>query len=174
MKILPKMLNAKMLTLCLTLVFTCIGYSASTVAKDLGAPAPDFTLKSQTGQNVKLSEQVGNVLLINFWASWCSPCREEMPLLEEIHQKYKDLGFSVLAINVDENTELADKFLSTINVTFPVLYDNSAKVSQLYDVDAMPTTVIVDRDGNMRYFHKSFKAGYEERYEQEVKTLVRE
>lgn len=169
-----KMLTTQMVKLCLIITVSGVGLSEVVTGKEIGAPAPDFTLKSQAGDNVKLSELVGNVLLINFWASWCGPCKEEMPLLEEIHQKYKDLGFSVVAINVDENTALAEKFLSTISVTFPVLYDNSAKVSQLYDVDAMPTTVMVDRDGNMRFFHKSFKAGYEKHYEQEVKALVRE
>lgn len=161
----------KLVTLCgIALMLLSVNVSSA----EVGKPAPDFTLKSNTGKNLKLSEQVGNVLLINFWASWCGPCRQEMPLLETLHKKYEDLGFSIIAINVDENTALADKFLASVDVSYPILYDNTAQVSQQYNVQAMPTTFIVDRDGKVRFLHKGFKPGYEKKYEKEVKKLVRE
>lgn len=143
-------------------------------AVESGDSAPDFTLKSKSHGNYKLSEQVGNVLLVNFWASWCGPCREEMPLLQDLQDKYEDVGFSIVAINVDENSELANNFLAKVDVDYPILYDNTAQVSQLYQVEAMPTTVIVDRNGKMRFFHKGFKPGYEKKYEKEIKKLLRE
>lgn len=143
-------------------------------ATKMGEPAPDFTLKSNTGSNLRLSEQRGSVVLINFWASWCGPCRKEMPLLEQLYKKYSPLGFTMLGVNVDKDISLADKILRDIPVSFPILYDPQGDISKTYDVDAMPTTVIVDRDGKMRFLHRGYKPGYEEDYEAQVKQLIRE
>lgn len=143
-------------------------------AADVSGTAPDFTLKSRGGENLKLSEYRGDVVMINFWASWCAPCRQEMPLLEEIYQKYNSLGFELLAVNVEEESSKADELLRDVHVTFPILFDNTNKVSKLYKVVAMPSTVIVDRDGNMRYLHRGYLPGYEKEYEKQVKELIRE
>lgn len=137
-------------------------------------PAPDFTLKSKSGENLRLSEYRGQVILINFWASWCGPCRQEMPLLDELHKDYAKLGFSVFGVNVDKDPAKADKILRDIPVSFPILYDSDSQVSKLFDVDAMPTTVIVDRDGNMRFLHRGYKKGYEDQYLKDIKALIRE
>lgn len=149
-------------------------FSSLAHAATVSGPAPDFTLKSRTGENLKLSEHRGDVVMINFWASWCAPCRQEMPLLEKLYQKYSDLGFTLLAVNVEEDSSKADDLLRDIPVTFPVLFDNTNKVSKLYNVVAMPSTVIVDRDGNMRYLHRGYLPGYEEEYKKQVKELIRE
>ncbi len=138
------------------------------------SPAPDFTLKSTGGNNLRLSEMRGQVVLVNFWASWCGPCRQEMPLLDDLHSKYSKLGFTVLGVNVDKSQAAADKILKDIPVTFPVLYDPEGTVSQQYNVSAMPTTIIIDRNGNMRYLHKGFKPGYEDKYAANIKALIRE
>ena len=138
------------------------------------APAPDFTLKSNNGENVRLSELRGEVVLINFWASWCGPCRQEMPILSELHDKYKAMGFTVLAVNVEENSSEARKLLKEMPVSFPVLFDNDSTVSKQYDVVAMPSTVLVDRNGNMRYLHKGYKPGLEDTYVEQVRSLIRE
>ena len=151
-------------------LLTPLAVSAAEVSK----PAPDFTLKSLSGENLKLSEMAGNVVLINFWASWCGPCREEMPLLNALHSKYESLGFTVLGVNVEEDVNGAKGFLKNFPVDFPVLLDNTNRVSKQYKVIAMPTTVVVDRDGNMRYLHQGYKSGDEEKYRQMVKNLVRE
>lgn len=136
--------------------------------------APDFTLKSVDGENLKLSEHRGEVVLINFWASWCGPCRQEMPILSELHDKYKSLGFTVLGVNVEEDPGKAMKLLEEQPVSFPVLLDSNSVVSKQYDVVAMPSTVIVDRNGNMRYLHKGYKPGLEDVYLQQVRDLIRE
>lgn len=165
------MKNLKAVILFLLCVFLLMPLShAGTVS----GPAPDFTLKSRSGENLKLSEYRGDVVMINFWASWCAPCRQEMPLLEELYKKYSDLGFTLLAVNVEEDSSKADDLLKEIPVTFPVLFDNTNKVSKLYNVVAMPSTVIVDRDGNMRYLHRGYLPGYEEQYKKQVKELIRE
>lgn len=136
--------------------------------------APNFTLKSLSGKNVKLSEFRGQVVMINFWASWCGPCRQEMPLLEKIYKKYKRLGFTLLGVNVEEDSRAAKNWLKDVTTSFPILLDNTNKVSKLYKVSAMPTTVLIDRNGNMRFLHKGYKPGYENDYKREVKKLIRE
>lgn len=143
-------------------------------AEAIKGPAPDFTLKSRSGENLKLSEFRGDVVMINFWASWCGPCRQEMPLLEDMHKKYGDLGFTLLGVNVEEDSAAANKMLREIPVTFPVLYDTKNVVSKLYNVVAMPSTVLVDRDGNMRYLHRGYLPGYEQEYIKQIKELMRE
>lgn len=152
-----------------------LSFSSSVfAAKQISGPAPDFTLKTLSGKNVKLSEMRGTVILLNFWASWCAPCRLEMPLLSDLHNKYKDLGFAVLGVNVEEDTNMARRYIADRPVDFPILLDNTNKVSKLYKVIAMPTTVLIDRDGNMRYLHQGYKPGDEKKYKKMVKKLIRE
>ncbi len=136
--------------------------------------APDFALKSHNGENLRLSELRGEVVMINFWASWCGPCRQEMPLLEELYSEYQPLGFTILGVNVEEDSSKAKAMLSEIPVSFPVLFDTRSQVSKLYDVVAMPSTVLVDRDGNVRYLHHGYKPGYEQTYQEQVRALIRE
>lgn len=136
--------------------------------------APDFTLKSNSGENLKLSEYRGEVVMINFWASWCGPCRQEMPLLDELYKNYQPLGFTILGVNVEENPQKAKSLLKDIPVSFPVLFDTDNTVSRLYDVVAMPSTVLVDRAGNVRYLHKGYKPGYEQSYQEQIRSLIRE
>lgn len=101
-------------------------------AEPLSGPAPDFTLKSNSGENIKLSELRGQVVLINFWASWCGPCRKEMPLLDQLYQQYKPLGFTVLGVNVEEDPAQARTLLGKVPVSFPVLFDGTNAVSKQY------------------------------------------
>ena len=143
-------------------------------AETLSGKAKNFTLKSRSGKNIKLSEFRGQVVLLNFWASWCGPCRQEMPLLEKIYKKYKPLGFTILGVNVEENSAAAKKLLRNVKVSFPVLFDTKNITSNLYKVSAMPTTVIIDRNGNKRFLHKGYKPGYENDYKKQVKQLLRE
>ena len=146
-------------------------YAEAVTAK---GSAENFTLKSAAGENIRLSEYRGQVVLINFWASWCGPCRQEMPHLDAIHRKYQNLGFTVFGVNVEQDRAMADKVLRDIPVSFPILFDDGNHVSQLYDVDTMPATVLVDRGGEIRYMHRGYKPGYELEYEKQVRALVRE
>ncbi|XOV84819.1 MAG: TlpA disulfide reductase family protein [bacterium] len=136
--------------------------------------APDFTLKTLEGTNLRLEEHRGEVLLINFWASWCGPCRQEMPILDRLHERYEDTGFAVWGINVEGEEEPAQKLVDKTKVTFPVLIDEGQAVSELYDLEAMPSTVVVDRDGVVRYIHRGYKPGDEAKYVEVVKKLIRE
>lgn len=156
-------------------IVAALALSASAQAsKPLEGAAPDFTLKSNSGENLRLSEMRGEVVMINFWASWCGPCRQEMPILDELHKRYSKAGFTVLGVNVEQDSSKADKLLKDIPVSFPVLYDPDSVVSKLYSVDAMPSTVMVDRDGNMRYLHRGYKPGYEDDYREQIVELISE
>ena len=160
----------------LSVVFISILLSGSLISSNATANslAPNFTLKSKEGENVRLSDHRGQVVLLNFWASWCGPCRQEMPILDDMHNKYKSLGFTVLGVNLDAKSSKAIKYLKDTPVTFPVLYDPKGDVSGEYGVQIMPSTVIIDKDGKVRYLHEGYKTGYENDYIKQVKKLLRE
>jgi peroxiredoxin len=151
-------------------------FAASSLASSglAGQPAPDFALKSSAGQNMRLSEYRGDVVMINFWATWCGPCRQEMPLLDELYSRYQRVGFNLLGVNIDDDSSRAMDMINELGVSFPVLFDATKEVSRLYQVDAMPVTVIVDREGNVRHVHQGYKPGYEQKYLDQVRALLRE
>ena len=137
----------------------------------IGKTAPDFTLRSDHGDNRKLSEYRGKVVLINFWASWCGPCRQELPKLEELRQLHDEYDFVLLSINIDEEPEKALRLAKKLGISFPVLFDSEKQVSKLYEIDAMPMTVLIDRNGDVRYLHRGYKESYLGLYQQEIKKL---
>lgn len=137
------------------------------------APAPTFTLPSRSG-DISLQQLKGQVVMLNFWASWCGPCRQEMPLLDQMHKRYSSLGFTLLGVNVEANTQDAERWLKDTPVSFPVLFDRDSKVSALYGVDAMPSTVFIDRKGNVRYLHRGYKPGDEGEYLDQIRALLKE
>ena len=139
-----------------------------------GATAPDFTLKALDGNNLRLAEQRGDIMLINFWASWCGPCIQEMPALDKLAQKYQMMGVQVWGVNVENDSSAAKAYLSKVQVAFPILFDIDNSVSKDYRVEAMPTTVILYKDGKVRTEHRGYKPGYEKKYEDDIKTLLRE
>ena len=135
--------------------------------------APDFTLHTMGGPNMRLQEQRGKVVMINFWATWCGPCRQEMPHLDRLYDKYKSSGFVLMGINVDDDTRNAAAVAAKLGVRFPVLLDTDKQVSRLYDLSTMPSTVIVDRDGKVRYVHRGYLSGYEDTYDKQVRELLK-
>lgn len=140
----------------------------------LSGPAPDFTLKSNTGKNIRLSELRGQVVMLNFWASWCGPCKQEMPLLDALYKRYSPAGFTLLGINAEEDLSEAKALLAKDPVAFPVLFDTDSKMSETYGVDAMPSSVLIDCNGNMRHLHRSYVPGDEKIYKKLIKSLLRE
>ena len=148
--------------------------SLAFAAQTLSGPAPEFKLMSRDGTQVSLAAQKGNVVMVNFWATWCVPCREEMPHLQALYERYNSLGFELLAVNVEDNPAGARKWLEETPVTFPVLFDPKNEVTKLFKVQTMPTTVLVGRDGTMRFIHHGYKTGYENEYQTQVRALLRE
>lgn len=138
------------------------------------SPAPDFTLRSAEGRNLRLSEQRGRVVMVNFWATWCGPCKVEMPHLNRIYEKYRSAGFVLLGVNVDDDPKAAVALAARLGVTFPVLFDAEKSVSRLYSLDSMPATVLIDRDGKVRHVHRGYRDGMEVTYDQQVRALVKE
>ncbi len=167
-------MRRKMLRLVLVACLSGTLLPVSSGAEEAMGPAADFSLPSRGGQPVSLSGLRGQVVLINFWATWCGPCRKEMPLLEQIQKKYAPLGFTMLGINVEEDTTQMEAFLGDVPVTFPVLLDPANRISKLYDVAAMPSTVIIDRKGQVRYIHQGWQPGDESRYQDVIRQLIRE
>jgi len=147
------------------------GTASSAIAP--ATTAPDFTLHAMGGPNLRLKEQRGRVVMVNFWATWCAPCRQEMPHLNRLYEKYRGAGFVLLGVNVDDDTSKAAEVAAKLGVTFPVLLDTEKSVSKLYDVSTMPSTMIIDRDGKVRYVHRGYLAGYEDNYEKQIRELLK-
>jgi len=128
------------------------------------------------GKVVQLSDYKGKVVLLDIWASWCGPCRQEMPFLIETDNLYRDRGLVILAINIDKDIENVRKFISSLetNPAFPVILDKDARIPQLYQVKGMPTTVLIDRNGVIRYQHVGFKSEKKDEYLEEINTLLQE
>ena len=164
----------KMKSVLLGLVFSVFAATSLASSGLTGQTAPDFALKSSSGENLRLSEYRGDVVMVNFWATWCGPCRQEMPILDELYSRYQRVGFSLLGVNIDDNSSKAMNMVSELGVTFPVLFDSRKEVSELYDVDAMPVTLLIDREGTVRYVHQGYKPGYEDKYLEQIRSLLRE
>ncbi|GGP62940.1 TlpA family protein disulfide reductase [Shewanella saliphila] len=143
-------------------------------ALTIGDAAPDFTLKNQQGTNLNLAEQRGEIILINFWASWCGPCRKEMPVLQKLQDKYQDLGVQVWGVNVEQENQAGKDFLADLDLSFSIFFDQTNSLSKTYQVEAMPTTVMIDRNGKVRFVFQGYQDGYEKKYAAAIKQLIRE
>jgi peroxiredoxin len=150
------------------------GTSAGAANLQPSAIAPDFTLRSMDGPNLRLQEQRGRVVLVNFWASWCGPCRQEMPHLNKLYDKYRGSGFVLLGVNIDDNARTATDLATKLGLKFPVLLDTDKTVSKLYEMGAMPSTVVIDREGKVRYLHRGYRDGYEVTYDEQIRGLLKE
>jgi peroxiredoxin/outer membrane lipoprotein-sorting protein len=129
------------------------------LVKSVGAPAPDFSLLDLEGQEVKLSQLKGKVVLLNFWATWCVPCRSEMPNIELLHREFKDKGVVVLGID-DEEPQKQNAFLQKFGFSFASLVEPKKQASNLYSVGGIPTTVVIDQRGTIKAYDQG-SASYE-------------
>jgi peroxiredoxin len=125
--------------------------TAPTSTGDEGQPAPSFALESVEGSQVRLEDQRGKVVLVNFWATWCVPCRAEMPEIESAYRSYRDQGFEVLAVNVFESPVEIQPFMSELDLSFPALLDSDGAVSRLYRARGLPSSFLIDRQGVVQY-----------------------
>ena len=160
--------------LALTALSAVATLTAAAATLQTGAAAPAFQLNSNTGKALALADFRGQIVLLNFWASWCGPCRQEMPILEQLNRQYHAKGVTLLGINVEPDSAAAVSWLKATPVTFPILFDTDSKVSNLYEVAGMPNTVIIDRKGQVRYIHRGYSAGAENDYLNQIRALIRE
>ena len=146
-----KMLKV-MLVITLVSVLTpglvMVGCSPSSAqGVEVGNLAPDFQLQNLDGQTVSLGNLQGKPVLINFWATWCPPCRDEMPYIQEIYEEWSDKELVVLAINIGESSSKVEEFIQSHNLSFTVLLDTKQDVAQRYNITGIPTTFFIDKDG---------------------------
>lgn len=139
-----------------------------------GSQAIDFTLARFNGEKVTLSQLQGKIVLLDFWASWCTPCREELPMLDILQKTYGKHGFEVIAVNIDNKEENALKFLEKGRVGLRALWDKDKKVVASYDVNTMPTTFIIDKRGMIRFVHSGFKTENFQYYKRQIESLLQE
>ncbi len=130
-----------------------IGTVVSKIAPEIGAQAPDFALRDLEGNEVRLSDYRGKTVLLTFWATWCGPCRLEMPAFEERYLELKDDGFTVLGLNYDEPVEDVSGFRDELGLSFPLLLDPGGSVQRLYRIRGYPSSIFVDPQGVVRVVH---------------------
>jgi thiol-disulfide isomerase/thioredoxin len=126
--------------------------SASTLVKWTGGKTPALKLADADGRERSLAEWRGKTVVVNFWATWCEPCREEMPSLERLKERLAGKGFDVLAVNVGESPERVARFTREVPVTFPIVYDKDSAVAKTWKVRGYPTSYVLGPDGRIRYY----------------------
>jgi cytochrome c biogenesis protein CcmG/thiol:disulfide interchange protein DsbE len=139
-----------------------------------GEPAPEIALHDLSGAAVKLAGLRGKVVLVDFWASWCAPCRDELPWLEQLYKKLGKQGLEIVAVNQDEQVDKAAKFLRSHPVTFRVVHDRGGQVAERYAPAKMPSSYLIDGAGRVRYVHLGFRAADGKAIEAEVTRLLAE
>jgi thiol-disulfide isomerase/thioredoxin len=153
----------------------CLGFllvSTSAEALDIGDAPPAIDLPDQSGANVSVPELRGKVVLVDFWASWCGPCRHEMPVLQALHEKYAGEGLVIVGVNIDRNPKKMRSFLKGSPVTFRIVHDPKKKVAAAYELSAMPTSYFIGRDGTLRYIHEGFREEDAAAIEAQIKSLL--
>jgi len=137
-----------------------------------GSRAPEIGLRDTSGRPVRLSQLRGKVVLVDFWASWCGPCGEEMPFLERLHDRYADQGLVIIAVNIDNEEANMRRFLRRTPVSFRVVHDGRHRVADRYNPPRMPSSFLIDQRGVVRYVHEGFRASDAPAIERQVKRLL--
>ncbi len=148
--------------------------AASLYSQDLNTKAPDFSMSDLNSNAVKLADFKGKVILIDFWASWCVPCKKSMPHIIDLYNNRTDSSFIVIAVNVDEDRSKINDFARSINAEFPfpVIFDKESKLPDLYHIEGMPTTIIIDKEGIIRFKETGFTDEIKEKMDSKIKELL--
>lgn len=158
------------------IAIVCFLFGSSVVAQKVDAPAPLFTGFTAAGDTVNIADYQGKVVILDFWASWCVPCRKEFPFLIELYNDYQEKGLEIIAVNIDTKQKNMDKFLNKPKnkATFPIIWDADSKIPPIYELKAMPTTIFIDRKGVIRFRHSGFNNSHKDDYRKEVELLLKE
>lgn len=133
---------------------------------------PDFTLPTLTGGTVTLSAHKGEVVYVDFWATWCPPCRKSFPWMEQIYRKYKDAGLTIIAVSIDGKQESIEAFLRSNPVSFIIAHDKGGKTGDKFGLQGMPTSYLIGRDGSLHYTHAGFRESDKDILETRIKALL--
>lgn len=159
-------------SLIVTLVLLSTLYHMA-YAVSIGDTTPDFKLPQVQGNHFKsLSDFHGKVVYLDFWASWCAPCRKSFPLMNTLYHKYKKQGLEVVAINMDEEDHSLQRFLQKSPVDFTLLRDQQQTTAEKFQVAVMPSSFLIDRSGHIRYIHQGFKTRDINIIEQHIQKLL--
>lgn len=147
--------------------------SAPAVAVNVGNDAPNFKIpRLEAKGDISLKQYRGRVVYVDFWASWCGPCRQSLPALNSIRKEFRKKGFEVIAINLDEEREDAMAFLKEFPVAYPTARDTSGEVPEAYGLVGMPTAYLVDKKGKVQMVHEGFKKSDESVLRKKIKMLL--
>ena len=160
------------ITICILFVLSSILISNCRKPEPQEEIAHDFTLMGLDGIERTLSEQKGNVVLVDFWATWCPPCKVEIPYLKEIYATYKDEGLVVWGVGLDDEEKLR-AFVQQHGIEYPILIGDKA-LSQKYSIQGIPTTIIFDKEMKIAHRHVGFSPGMEKDFENEISLLLKE
>jgi Peroxiredoxin len=151
-------------------------FSPWALALEAGAPAPELAIPrlENPAQAMSLAALRGSVVYVDFWASWCVPCRISMPALETLYQRHRAKGFAVMGVSKDVSPADAKRFLSKVAVTFPLAIDAGDAAARAFDVKAMPSGYLLDRKGVVRHVHRGFTDASAAELEREIETLLKE
>jgi thiol-disulfide isomerase/thioredoxin len=141
-------------------------------ALERNARAPEIDLRDGSGHPVRMAALRGKVVLVDFWASWCAPCRQELPVLQRLYERYRGDGFVIVGVNVDRERANMIEFVRRFRLSFPVVHDGAHRVADRYGPRTMPSSYLVDRAGVVRYVHKGFRASDADVIEAHVRELL--
>jgi peroxiredoxin len=161
--------------LTLTLLGACSDAASPQDVKSevVGNPAPGFSLDQVNGKgSVALSALAGQVVIVDFWGTFCGPCKESFPKLQELYAKYKGSGLTIVGVSEDDDKDGIAAFGSTYGAKFPLVWDETKAVANKWNPGSMPATFIVDRKGVVRFIHRGYRQGEETTIEQQVKSLL--
>ncbi len=155
--------------LLLSFFLTSSGFAAR--SHNESAAAPDFTLPTRSG-TISLRSLRGKVVYVDFWASWCGPCRESFPWMATMHDKYSTKGLVIVAVNLDKSRDLANQFLETYSAPFHVAFDPAGDIAEAFHVEAMPSSFLVNRTGQIVYTHQGFQDAKAPALEDQIKEAL--
>ena len=139
----------------------------------IGETAPVFSLKDINGNTVTLDSLKGKVVFLDFWATWCGPCKEEFPELDALYKKYNKDGLEVVAVSVDKSESNVGEFLKKRPVSFTILTNTKGDVAEAYGLPGMPTAFIIGKDGEIKHRHAGFSKAFLPVYEKEIAELLK-
>jgi peroxiredoxin len=159
----------KLFLIIFTVIIPLLAYS-----QEIGKDAIAFSGKTSTGETINLSDYKGKVTVLDFWASWCKPCKEEFPFLIDLYEQYSEKDFSILTVNLDTELDNFKKFIKKLNkdVPFKIILDPDSKIPTLYNIESIPNVFILDKKGVIRYIHIGFTSSEKENFKKEIESLL--